>query len=562
MLLRYEEVIITSQLPLGAYVGNPTVRDPTSEAAFEQRFNEFTAAVGRAPTFLDTFTDFSNGWSGMVPSAEFDAESFAASPLAQNTTPVIGIPLATTADWGQQPALGTFADIAAGKYDDVYRGIVEAWRDNGYTAPYMRIGWEMDGNYMPWSMGDDANSVAAWKAAFRHVADVIHSVPGTDAKVVWNPAITNNNSVPVDQSYPGDDVVDVVGLDIYSPTYPYDSTVTEQQYWDHPSASQYHPDGQPGGPGWGMADTLAFATAHDKPVGIAETGAGGDGSHGPTDDPALPAYLDARLTAPGGPQVAFVNVWDTTQSDGDWHFSGGAKPLESAAWNQAFASTGTAASDTIVLHASADSWQGDPQFTVSIDGIAQGGTLTATASHSAGASTAFTFSGVPATSTPHDVAVTFLNDAYGGDSSTDRNLHVDGIDLNGTPEAPAATLYTNGTQNFQLVGDTVVLHASADSWQGDPQFTVSIDGVAQGGTMTATASHSAGASTAFTFSGLPSLTVHDIGVTFVNDAYGGTAQTDRNLYVDGIDLNGGSTGTSSTFYWSGTQHFQIHTSVS
>ena len=52
----------------------------------------------------------------------------------------------------------------------------------------------------------------------------------------------------------------------------------------------------------------------------------------------------------------------------------------------------------------------------------------------------------------HDMAVSFLNDAYGGTSSTDRNLYVKGIDVSGPPAAGASgALYSNGTAHFQIV---------------------------------------------------------------------------------------------------------------
>ena len=37
-----------------------------------------------------------------------------------------------------------------------------------------------------------------------------------------------------------------------------------------------------------------------------------------------------------------------------------------------------------------------------------------------------------------------------------------------------------------------------------------------------------------------------MGVSFTNDAYGGTSSTDRNLYVNGITLNGQNYGSGVT----------------
>lgn len=106
--------------------------------------------------------------------------------------------------------------------------------------------------------------------------------------------------------------------------------------------------------------------------------------------------------------------------------------------------------DTLVLLMSEDRYQGDAQFTVTVDGRQVGGTQTATASHSGGQSQAFTFNGQWGNG-PHTVVVNFLNDAYGGNSATDRNLYVDGISYDGTGyPADTANLYSNGPVSFAV----------------------------------------------------------------------------------------------------------------
>ena len=78
------------------------------------------------------------------------------------------------------------------------------------------------------------------------------------------------------------------------------------------------------------------------------------------------------------------------------------------------------------------------------------------------------------------------------------------------------------------------LSLSEDAWSGDAQFTVSVDGKQVGGTMTAHALASSGASQHVKLTGNWGSAAHSVGVTFLNDAYGGTASTDRNLHV-GLD---------------------------
>ena len=63
-----------------------------------------------------------------------------------------------------------------------------------------------------------------------------------------------------------------------------------------------------------------------------------------------------------------------------------------------------------------------------------------------------TISGIPENFSAHDIAVSFVNDAYGGSASTDRNLYVNSVTLDGQAvPSSAATLFSNSTQHFAAV---------------------------------------------------------------------------------------------------------------
>ncbi len=106
--------------------------------------------------------------------------------------------------------------------------------------------------------------------------------------------------------------------------------------------------------------------------------------------------------------------------------------------------------DTILLHLQEDAYQGDAQYAIAVDGAQIGGVRTETAQARLGQSEAVTLHGSFGTG-PHNVAVTFLNDAYGGSVATDRNLYVTGVSYNGmaVPGA-AAALYQNGTAAISI----------------------------------------------------------------------------------------------------------------
>ena len=237
-------------------------------------------------------------------------------------------------------------------------------------------------------------------------------------------------------------------------------------------------------------------------------------------------------------------------------YSGGP---QSFSFNGAAAATTT---DTLDLHVSEDAWQGDAQYTVEVDGNQVGGVRTATALHDQGATQDVSIAGTWGAG-PHTVGISFINDAYAGTPTTDRNLYVDAVTYDGKAASGApAALMSNGTTNFGVLAPAVAtpltLHLAEDAWQGDAQYSVAIDGKTVVADGTVTALNGSGQSQAVALSPLLTTGTHDVAISFLNDAYGGSSSTDRNLFVKGIDVNGTPVaGASAALYSTGTSHFQI-----
>jgi hypothetical protein len=203
--------------------------------------------------------------------------------------------------------------------------------------------------------------------------------------------------------------------------------------------------------------------------------------------------------------------------------------------------------DTIALNISEDAWKGDAEFTVAVNGQQVGGDNTASVLNSSRDSGTFSLTGDWGSGV-NDVQVTFINDAYGGTVTTDRNLYVNSISENGvTYSGTTAIMNSDGSNVFAVGGttptasapaDTLSLKLSEDAWKGDAQFVLYIDGKAVTTPQVVTALHDANQTQGFTFTGDWGAGTHTIGVAFVNDAYGGTAATDRNLYINGVTMNG------------------------
>ena len=213
-----------------------------------------------------------------------------------------------------------------------------------------------------------------------------------------------------------------------------------------------------------------------------------------------------------------------------------------------------------MVNTSEDAYQGDAQFVATVDGQQVGGVHTVTALHGAGQSQAINLGTVAPGQ--HQFGISFLNDAYAGTPDTDRNLYVDSASYNGQQlPGTSAGLFSVGTDNFGFTNQTTtsnaVINVSEDVYQGDAQFTISVDGQQQGSVYTTAASHAAGQNQAISLSNLfETFQPHDIAVTFLNDKWDGTPDTDRNLYVNSIQFDGQTVpGAAAGLYSAGTNHF-------
>ncbi len=216
--------------------------------------------------------------------------------------------------------------------------------------------------------------------------------------------------------------------------------------------------------------------------------------------------------------------------------------------------------DILALAVSEDAYLGDAQFTISVNGAQVGGIQTAVALHGAATSQVFDVAGA-FHAAQNVVSIDFLNDLWAGTPSTDRNLYVTSASLDGQVLPGAAlTEMGAGPQQMTFLGPTataLTLHLAEDAWLGDANYAVSIDG-AQVGSGTATALNSQGQSQGIGLRAMLSAGAHDVGVSFLNDAWGGTPATDRNLYVKGIDVAGSpQIGSAAALMGASTEHFQV-----
>jgi hypothetical protein len=163
------------------------------------RGTPFSALHGWAPQ--DTWQNLLVFFSSTVGS-EFAAKRGNGRVLAIST------PLLTAESRGQ------FAQCAAGAFDNHFRGIAQrlVWR--GATDAIIRLGWEANGTWFPWSIN---GNYSGFKSCFRRAVQVMRSVV-PNLKIEWSmnrEAWNGKYQNVAANAYPGDDVVNIIGLSYY-----------------------------------------------------------------------------------------------------------------------------------------------------------------------------------------------------------------------------------------------------------------------------------------------------------------------------------------------------------
>ncbi|MEV8086388.1 glycoside hydrolase family 26 protein [Streptomyces nigra] len=138
---------------------------------------------------------------------------------------------------------------ASGAFDEHFEALAERLVDLGIPDTVIVLGWEMNGITYTHRCGPDPES---WKQYWRRIVRVMRAVDGQRFRFDFAPS-RGMDAIPWPECYPGDDVVDIIGMDAYDQPrgLSFDEQVSE------PYGLQYHVD---------------FARRHGKPISYPEWG--------------------------------------------------------------------------------------------------------------------------------------------------------------------------------------------------------------------------------------------------------------------------------------------------
>jgi mannan endo-1,4-beta-mannosidase len=107
-----------------------------------------------------------------------------------------------------------FRDILEGMWDGYLDAFAQGAAAYGKRV-IVRFAHEGNGNWFPWSIGQNGNTPWSARRAHRYVHDRVRAIaPNVD--FWWCPNAVSDRTWPLDELYPGDDYVEVVGFDSYN----------------------------------------------------------------------------------------------------------------------------------------------------------------------------------------------------------------------------------------------------------------------------------------------------------------------------------------------------------
>ncbi len=299
-------VSLPSYVPaaLGAYRPRRAPFSPQQDTALA-----YSGLVGHPPALLHRFQDLVHPLESNAPTDWFapawatEARTNGIKDGSNNPLclPVISWELDDYTQGITQPAYNN-ASFSAGTHDTAMGLFLTAgatWAHPFILVPF----WEMTGSFYPWAAGANGNTPATFIAAWRHIYMLIKTA-APQALVCWCPSvdIPNAQLIPLEQCWPGDAFVDVIGLDGYNKG----TAASDQRgaFWSFLQVFQAS-----------YRRVMALTSNPAKAVLVKETGCDPTGGDKAAWIAAIPAALALM------PNIRGVCWFDNTNGPQDYRFS-------------------------------------------------------------------------------------------------------------------------------------------------------------------------------------------------------------------------------------------------
>jgi len=289
------------EAPVGRFAAGGDTERCVYTANRVDQLDAFAASIGEpvacALVFNNaapTWADLEQPWFTIHSSPDSNwADWKAADPDRRLVITQSLIPDEAPTDWRHLGATGAY-DASAGR-------LAENMVAAGLGDSVIRLAHEANGTWTKDRVGDDPAAYDDWRTYWGRFVGAMDAVPGSDFLFDWT-VNAGTRPIPLDAYYPGDDVVDIIGVDVYD-------------FWDEPILGPAPVDPvarwaqryvEPGGTG----SVVAFAKAHDKPLSIPEWGLSAVGHKGGAGD--NPMFVDEIAAIVADNDVSYQSYFQAT----------------------------------------------------------------------------------------------------------------------------------------------------------------------------------------------------------------------------------------------------------
>ncbi|MEW1841610.1 glycosyl hydrolase [Nonomuraea angiospora] len=193
----------------------------------------------------------------------------------------LNVPMVTPNESGMsdRAVARKLAKGAHGAHDGRFRKLAGKLVSSGAADTIIVLGWEMNGTTYSSRCGPDPE---AWKQYWRRIVQTMRETPGQRFRFDFAPS-RGSDAVPWTDCYPGDDVVDIIGMDSYDQGPGHEFA----DYVEQPYGLRAHAD---------------FAAQHGKPISFPEWGLFRNGDR--------PAYVEGMLDWISTHNVVYHSISD------------------------------------------------------------------------------------------------------------------------------------------------------------------------------------------------------------------------------------------------------------
>jgi hypothetical protein len=198
---------------------------------------------------VDVVTSYlgTDTWQGITNVAGEGLTGYLAGSTVHRVWSVPMLPL------GESASLSTEAN---GGYNDKFATVAKALIAGGDGSSTIRLGWEMTGDWYPWS---GAKNPTAFVGAWRQIVNTMRAQSGAHFTFDFNIAMFNSDPSVL---YPGDSYVDLIGADNYDDSFAWQYPATDHtQVWNYIQTGPY-----------GLNWLGNFAKSHGKRLSFPEWG--------------------------------------------------------------------------------------------------------------------------------------------------------------------------------------------------------------------------------------------------------------------------------------------------